>query len=115
MKFTKELIEKAKTAKTAEELYDMAKAEDIVITAEDASKIFAKLNQSGELADNELDNVVGGGCSSSKGDGKKHCPKCNSVNVECVKNNKNGDSFWMCNDCNKIFDQFCKSDIIMIF
>lgn len=66
MKFTKELIEKAKTAKTAEELYDMAKAEDIVITAEDASKIFAKLNQSGELADNELDNVVGGGCGKEE-------------------------------------------------
>ena len=33
MKYSKELIEKAKTAKTAEELLAMAKAEDIELSA----------------------------------------------------------------------------------
>ena len=60
MKFSKELIEKAKTAKTAEELLAMAKAENIALTEEQAAKAFAELNKTGELSDEELDNVVGG-------------------------------------------------------
>ena len=60
MKFSKELIEKAKTAKSAEELLEMAKAEHIELTAEQAAKAFAELNKTGELSDEELDNVVGG-------------------------------------------------------
>ena len=69
MKLTKEMIEKAKAAKTAEELAEMAKAEGVELTAEEAEKAFAKLNKSGELADEELDNVSGGcgGTSPSKG------------------------------------------------
>ena len=63
MEFTKELLEKAKTAKTAEELAEMAKAEGMSMTAEEAEKIFAELNRSGELSDEELDNVAGGGCT----------------------------------------------------
>ena len=60
MQFPKELIEKAKTAKSAEELLEMAKAEHIELTAEQAAKAFAELNKTGELSDEELDNVVGG-------------------------------------------------------
>ena len=60
MKYSKELIEKAKTAKTAEELLAMAKAENIELTEEQAAKAFAELNKSGELSDEELDNVAGG-------------------------------------------------------
>ena len=62
MNISKELIEKAKTAKTAEELLAMAKAENIELTAEQAAKAFAELNKTGELSDEELDNVAGGGC-----------------------------------------------------
>ena len=62
MKFTKEMIEKAKTAKNAEELAEMAKAENIELSTEEAEKAFAELHKSGELADEELDNVAGGGC-----------------------------------------------------
>ena len=57
MKISKELLEKAKTAKTAEELLAMAKAENIEISAEEAAKAFAELNKTGELSDEELDNV----------------------------------------------------------
>ena len=60
MKLTKELIEKAKTANTAEELLAMAKAENIDLSAEEAEKAFAELNKTGELSDEELNNVAGG-------------------------------------------------------
>ena len=61
MNISKELLEKAKTAKTVEELIEMAKAENIELSAEQAAKAFAELNKSGELSDEELDNVAGGG------------------------------------------------------
>ena len=67
MKFTSEMLEKAKTAKTAEELKEIAKAEGIELTAEGAEKAFAELNKSGELSDSELDNVAGGGCGDDNG------------------------------------------------
>ena len=60
MKFTDEMLEKAKTAKSAEELLAMAKAEKVELTEEEAAKAFAELNKTGELSDEELDNVSGG-------------------------------------------------------
>ena len=60
MKFTDEMLEKAKTAKSAEELLAMAKAENIELTEEQAAKAFGELNKTGELSDEELDNVAGG-------------------------------------------------------
>ena len=60
MNISKELLEKAKQAKTAEELLAMAKAENIELNAEEAAQAFAKMNKNGELSDEELDNVAGG-------------------------------------------------------
>ena len=60
MNISKELIEKAIQAKTAEELLAMAKAENIELTEGQAAKAFAELNKTGELSDEELDNVAGG-------------------------------------------------------
>ena len=60
MNVSKELLKKAKTAKTAEELLAMAKAEHIELTEEQAAKAFEELNKTGELSDEELDNVSGG-------------------------------------------------------
>ena len=60
MKLTREMMEKAKTAKSMQELLEMAKAENIELSAEEAEKAFEKLNKSGELSDAELDNVAGG-------------------------------------------------------
>ena len=71
MNISKELIEKAKTAKTAEELLTMAKAENIELTEEQAAKAFAELNKTGELSDEELDNVAGG-CGGNAANGPKH-------------------------------------------
>ena len=42
--FTPEMIEKAKVAKTAEELLEIAKANGMEITAEEAATYFAQLN-----------------------------------------------------------------------
>ena len=61
MKLTKEMIEKSKAAKSAEELLELAKAEGIELTAEQAAKAFTELNKSGELSDEELENAAGGG------------------------------------------------------
>ena len=60
MNISKELLEKAKTAKSAEELLEMAKAENIELNAEEAAQALAKMNKNGELSDEELDNVAGG-------------------------------------------------------
>ena len=60
MNVSKELLEKAKAAKTAEELIEMAKTENIELSAEEAEKAFAELNKTGELSDEELNNVAGG-------------------------------------------------------
>ena len=60
MNVSKELLKKAKTAKTAEELIEMAKEENIELTVEQATKALAKMNKNSELSDEELDNVSGG-------------------------------------------------------
>ena len=62
MKVNKELLEKAKTAKSVEELLELAKEENIDMTEEEAAKVFVGLHKSGEMSDDELDNVAGGGC-----------------------------------------------------
>lgn len=73
MKFSRELIEKAKEAKTVEELLDIAKGENVELTAENAAKLYADLHTSGELSDEELDNVSGGcGDDDKSGDTPKY-------------------------------------------
>lgn len=71
-----ELITKAKAAKSVEELLELAKASNMELSEEQAKEYFAQLNPpKGELSDDELDNVSGGGCGESK---VKYCPNCNS-------------------------------------
>lgn len=65
---TQELIEKAKQAKSAEEILALAKENGIKMTEEEAKAYYAQLHPvSGEIADDELENVAGGGCKSSSG------------------------------------------------
>ena len=60
---TPELIEQAKAAGSAEELMALAKENDMELTEEEGNAYFAQLHgTSGELSDDELDNVSGGGC-----------------------------------------------------
>lgn len=65
MNFNAEMIEKAKAAKSAEELLEIAKANGVEMTEEEATTYFAQLNpKSGELNDDDLDAVAGGACGS---------------------------------------------------
>ena len=63
----KELFEKAKEAKSAEELIVLAKENGAELTEEEAADYFTQLHQSGELSDEELDHVSGGGCHNKDG------------------------------------------------
>ena len=64
---TPELISKAKTAKSAEELIKIAEGEGVKLEEKDAEAFFNKLNQTeGELADDELETVAGGKCGEKK-------------------------------------------------
>ena len=61
MSFTNEQIIKAKSAKTAEELLAMAKEAGVLMTEDESKQYFAELNKQGELTDDELTSVAGGG------------------------------------------------------
>ena len=66
MEIKKELLAKAKNTKTPEELLCLAKENGEEMTEESAKAYFELLHpQTGELADNELDNVSGGNCYNS--------------------------------------------------
>ena len=56
----KELLEKLQTAKSAEELVEMAKAEGAEIAPDKAEELFAKLNAEGEISEEELEAIAGG-------------------------------------------------------
>lgn len=72
MELTKELVAKAKEAKTPEELMALAKEDGIDMTEESAAVAFEQLNsKTGELSDSELDNVSGG-CGGGYDAGRPH-------------------------------------------
>lgn len=50
-----------------EELLTLAKENGKELTKEEAEAYFVQLNKSGELSDEELDNVAGGGCHNKDG------------------------------------------------
>ncbi len=56
---------KAREAKNAAELIELAKSENIELTEEKAQKLFAQLHAENELSDDELDNIAGGGCNDT--------------------------------------------------
>ena len=60
-KFAKEMIDKAKAAKSVEEILELASANGVEMTEDEAKSYFAQLNpKCGELDDDDLDNVSGG-------------------------------------------------------
>ena len=91
MKLTQEMIEKAKVAKTAEELYEIAKANGVEMTADEAATYFAQLNpKSGELDDDELDAVAGGGCGNKANEKNEKKISCGDYNIRTC---------WVCSQC----------------
>lgn len=82
-----EMIEKAKQVQTPEELLVLARENGTPLTEEEAERYFRQLHPTiGELSDDELDDVSGGGCGGSDSD---------SVETD------NGDYFyqWVCPNC----------------
>ena len=65
MKLTSKMKSVAMQAKSVEELLKLAEAYGYEVSKEEAEKIYAELNQAGELSDEELENVTGGGCYST--------------------------------------------------
>lgn len=65
-----EMIEKAKAAKSAAEFLEIAKANNVEMTDDEAATYFAQLNpNSGELGDDDLDKVAGGVAIGNEGFG----------------------------------------------
>ena len=109
---TPEMIEKAKAAKTAEELLELAKENNVEMTADEAATYFAQLNpKSGELDDDDLDAVSGGasGCRTSddyvadntlvrviNGD---VCPKCGGTVGNFFRQDESSPDLVTCKDC----------------
>ncbi len=63
MIMNRELIEKAKEAESVEALFKLAEENKIELSREKADKIFSQLHREGEVVDDELSSVSGGGCS----------------------------------------------------
>ena len=66
--FNEELMAKARAANSAKELMALAKENEIELSEQEANDYFEQMNKSGELSEDELDSVAGGGCH--KGDGR---------------------------------------------
>ena len=96
-----ELITKAKAAKSVEDLLELAKVSNVELSEEQAREYFAKLNPTkGELSDDELDAVAGGGCET-KVDGKEYTVvtspcKCFTGQYLCNYEMRDGD--WQLKD-----------------
>ena len=59
--FTPELVEKGKSVKSADALLELAKANGVELTADEAATYFAQLSAKGAVSDDDLDGVAGGG------------------------------------------------------
>lgn len=91
MELTEEMLEKAKCANDVAELITLAAESGIKLTEEDARGYFERLHPaSGELPDEELDNIAGGGCGGNY----------NSAGFAIYPYNHVCDLFW-CEYCGK--------------
>ena len=61
------LLDEAQKAKSAKELRDMAKTRGIELTEAEAENYYCRLHRLGELSDDELSDVAGGGCHQKDG------------------------------------------------
>ena len=61
-----ELMAKAKQANSVEELMALAKENGYPMDEKEAEIYFEKLHKMGELSDDELGNVAGGGCRPNR-------------------------------------------------
>ena len=99
-----EMLAKARKAETKEELLNMAKENGVEMDAESAQAYFDQLHKpTGEMSDDELDDVAGGACY--KGDGRMVTTVGNSCRSwRCKQHNKKMDSDHrpVCIECGKM-------------
>ena len=81
MNFTMEQMALAKKAASPEELIALAAEKGITLGAEEAKTCFDKLHKEGALADEELDNVSGGGWLC--GDGTPNPDEVSATYLRC--------------------------------
>ena len=65
-KIDEELIAKAKQVNSVEEIMALGKENGYPVDEKEAEFYFEKFHKMGELSDDELDNVAGGGCNRCK-------------------------------------------------
>ena len=111
------MIEKAKVAKSAEELLEIAKQSGVEMTADEAVAYFAQLNpKSGEIDDDDLDNVAGGACKSSDSYGDpapNTCPNCHATLRPMV--GSSADTMKLqCISCGAVFAAYMKENFSVL-
>ena len=108
--FNTEMIEKAKEAKSAEELLALAKENNVEMTADEVATYFAQLNpKSGELDDDDLDAVAGGACARTEqardaqdAVSSMPCPRCGAVGDWAVLHKLKDCTDFYCANCKVI-------------
>ena len=106
-KFTPDLIATAKTAKSAGELWELAKANNVELTEEEAKSYFEQLNANGIVSDNELD-IVAGGCGDDEEEKEVNITATNSVKCPFCgcRIPRSTVQFYSCQKCGKIVGPF---------
>ena len=109
---TPELLSKANACKTSEELLVLAGTAGMELTQEQAAEYFAKLHQTGELSDQELDNVTGGGCGKGGPKSGDACSRCGSTNTtyQSVTYKK---GYLICNSCGAKVEIYLSGPLII--
>ena len=110
---TPEMIEKAKTAKSAEELLALAKDNGVEMTEDEAKTYFAQLDpKSGELNDDDLDSVAGGACKSSDAVSNV-CPNCGATLRTMI--GSSADTMKLeCISCKAVFAAYMKENFSVL-
>ena len=104
---TPEIIAKAKTAASADELLAIAKENGVELTSDEAKTYFDQVSASGVVADEELD-LVAGGCGTTFANGErvrlkyKRCSDCKSDIGIYYKHTADGIASIKCDSCGAI-------------
>ena len=96
---TNEILAKARKAESVDALIAMAKENGMNLSEEEANAYFAHLHKTGELADDELDNVSGGmrplvASAPCPIVASAPCPKCKTKIAPTSSGNE-----WKCPTC----------------
>lgn len=86
-----ELLAKVRAATSAKEIAALAAESGMVLTEDEAQDYYDRVHTTGELSDDELNHVAGGGCGSGSQDGfyggdrvillNEKCPSCGATEV----------------------------------